>query len=117
MEGLEEPPMFAVRTDGRFDLRNQAPAGTPFVLNMRITDSRLITPGELPRFGRPTLEASYDDGSSWHPAKVTVTGENRWTAEVTHPPRPGGHVSLRVHLSDGAGTSLDQTVIRAYGLS
>ncbi|WP_083999962.1 S8 family serine peptidase [Actinomadura kijaniata] len=116
MARMEEPPLFVVRTEGDFDQDNRAPSGGRFALALRVTDGRLHSPGTPPRFGRPSVEASYDDGRTWHPAEVTTAGDNRWRAGLTHPPLPGGHVSLRVRLSDGEGTSLDQTVIRAYGL-
>ncbi|MEU5876822.1 hypothetical protein [Spirillospora sp. NPDC047279] len=38
-------------------------------------------------------------------------------ARVIHPAAHQGHVSLRLHASDGGATTVDQTVLRAYGLS
>ncbi|WP_034487325.1 S8 family serine peptidase [Actinomadura oligospora] len=114
---MEEPPMFAARVDGAFDQKNRAPAGLPFELALRITDGRLSTPASPPRLTHATVEASYDDGKTWQPAKVTATGDDRWTASLTHPSSPDGYVSLRINVSNDEGTSLKQTVIRAYGLS
>ncbi|MEV3927675.1 S8 family peptidase [Actinomadura coerulea] len=116
LEALEEAPLFAVRVQGRFDLRNSAPARAAFTLDMSLTDSRNHTPGTPPRFSAATLEASYDGGASWHPATVTAVGDNLWRAALLHPARPGGQVSLRVHLSDGAETTVAQTVLNAYAL-
>lgn len=117
LAAMEEPPLFAVRADGAFDQNNRAPAGSPFELALRITDGRIVNPGTLPRLTHATVEASYDDGKTWQTAKVTSSGDNRWTASVTHPSGPGGYVSLRIQVSDDANTSLKQTVIRAYALS
>ncbi|MBO2448049.1 S8 family serine peptidase [Actinomadura barringtoniae] len=116
MAALEEPPLFAARVDGAFDQNNRAPAGSPFALTLRITDGRVLNPGPLPHLTHATVEASYDDGATWRPAKVTATGDDRWKATLIHPAGPDGYVSLRIRLADGAGTSLKQTVIRAYGL-
>lgn len=55
---------------------------------------------------RATVEASYDDGATWRPARVRG---DRVTL-----PRGHGFVSLRVHAADRSGSSLDQTVLRAW---
>ncbi|MEV4254183.1 S8 family serine peptidase, partial [Spirillospora sp. NPDC049652] len=115
MAALEEPPMFAVRAEGAFDQKNRAPSGSPFDLALRITDGRGAA--SPPRLTHATVEASYDDGKTWQPAKVTQTGADRWKASLTHPAGSGGYVSLRIQVSNDEGTSLKQTVIRAYGLS
>ncbi|MFC5181326.1 S8 family serine peptidase [Actinomadura harenae] len=117
MAAMEEPPMFAVRTEGAFNRNNRAPAGTPFNLALRITPGPLNAPTSPPRLTHATVEASYDDGKTWQPAKVTPTGDDRWKASLTHPSNAGGYVSLRINVSNDEGTSLKQTVIRAYGLS
>lgn len=56
-----------------------------------------------------TFEVSYDEGGTWTPAR-TVHG-NRLSLE--HPAEPGS-VSLRARLTDRDGTTLVQTVDRAY---
>ncbi|RFU36431.1 hypothetical protein DZF91_38245, partial [Actinomadura logoneensis] len=117
MAALEEPPMFAVRTEGAFDQNNRAPAGAPFELGLRVTDGRRNTSAAPPRLTDATVEASYDDGKTWQPAKVTATGDDRWKVSLTHPSGAGGYVSLRIHVSNDTGTSLKQTVIRAYALN
>ncbi|MEV5573702.1 S8 family peptidase [Spirillospora sp. NPDC052269] len=117
MAAMEEPPLFAVRAEGAFDQNNRAPSGTAFELALRVTDGRLETSAAPPRLTSATVEASYDDGKTWHPAKVTPTGDDHWKASLTHPSGSGGYVSLRIQVSNGEGTSLKQTVIRAYALA
>lgn len=55
---------------------------------------------------RTTVEVSYDDGATWHPA--TVRGDR------VQLPKGHGYVSLRVHAADDAGSTLEQTVVRAW---
>jgi hypothetical protein len=62
----------------------------------------------------PTVEVSYDDGTSWAPARVVPLGE-RWIAFVQHPVG-ARFVSLRASALDADGGSVETTVIRAYHL-
>ncbi len=66
-----------------------------------------------------TVEVSFDDGRTW--TKVSRTdrlGNGKFRAKVDVPKleKTNGFVALRVHASEG-GNSVQQTVIRAYGLS
>ncbi|MFF5218340.1 S8 family serine peptidase [Micromonospora sp. NPDC000442] len=58
------------------------------------------------------VEVSFDGGRTWRKASVRAHG-TRHTATV---PAGQGAVSLRVHASDRAGNTVEQTVIDAYGL-
>ncbi|MET3421423.1 hypothetical protein BJ973_000635 [Actinoplanes tereljensis] len=58
-----------------------------------------------------TLDVSTDDGTTWTPVTAAAAGSGRFTATV--PPAPAGYLSLRIHATDPAGATLDQTVIRA----
>ncbi|MEV2242068.1 S8 family serine peptidase [Micromonospora sp. NPDC049891] len=58
------------------------------------------------------VEVSFDAGRTWRTASVRAHG-SRYTATV---PAGQGAVSLRVHASDRAGNTVEQTVIDAYGL-
>jgi hypothetical protein len=62
-----------------------------------------------------SVEVSTDDGQTWRPVRTHASGGGRWCAEVTNP--PSGYVSLRVKAATAAGATVDQTVIRAYGLA
>lgn len=63
---------------------------------------------------RPTIEVSYDDGAHWKAMPVKRRGR-QWVAELFHP-SSAEFVSLRSSARDYAGNSVEQTVIRAYGL-
>ncbi|TDC52103.1 hypothetical protein E1212_09685 [Jiangella ureilytica] len=60
------------------------------------------------------LWASYDDGVSWQPARVTRRGST-YTA-MLDPQRGAAAVGLRVEAWDGDGNRIEQTVLRALGL-
>jgi hypothetical protein len=63
------------------------------------------------------LWASFDDGASWRPVALDSQGGGRFTATIRHPANPAQpYVSLRVLASDAGGSSISQTIIRAYGL-
>ncbi|WP_433258768.1 S8 family serine peptidase [Streptosporangium sp. CA-135522] len=60
------------------------------------------------------LEMSSDDGASWHRIPVAPTPSG-WVAVVPNPTTPG-FVSLRATATDTSGTSLAQTITRAYAV-
>jgi hypothetical protein len=57
--------------------------------------------------------ASFDDGKTWHPLTLRPGAPGTWTTTVTPPPGTA-FVSLSANLTDSAGNSTRQTVIRAY---
>ncbi|MCF4120323.1 S8 family serine peptidase [Antribacter sp. KLBMP9083] len=56
---------------------------------------------------------SADDGATWHAAAVSATGDGTYTAKVAAP-KGTSHVSLKVEARDAAGSTIKQTVVRAY---
>jgi hypothetical protein len=66
------------------------------------------------RVGAPHLQVSFDDGKSWTSVEVARAAGGGWVAVFRAPQH--GYVSLRATATDDAGNSVDQTVIRAYGL-
>ena len=85
------------------DLRNSWRAGAP--MPVKFTASRQAgAPAATVRELR--AYASFDDGLNWVPVKSVV------------PPggKAGGFVSLRVVATDADGSTVDQTVLRAYRL-
>ncbi|MBM7786010.1 S8 family peptidase [Tenggerimyces flavus] len=64
---------------------------------------------------RPTVDVSFDDGTSWSRASVRPSRHGDFEVLVA-PPRKGAFVSLRVSATDRFGNRLDQSVVRAYGL-
>lgn len=102
-------PFVSLRVGGAVDLRNRAPAGEPFPV--RLTLER--ADGTRPEPAAGTLEVSYDDGGSWQPAPVQLSG-GELTALVPAPPAGTEFASLRASAEDTDGARVEQTVIHAY---
>ncbi|MEU4092656.1 S8 family serine peptidase [Streptomyces sp. NPDC026673] len=104
-------PLSAVLMSPRLDEWNRAKAGCRFDIPTLI--QRPVGAAESP-IRTFTAEVSYDEGRTWHSAKVKGSGMQR-TVTVDHPRRSsGGSVSLRTYVKDAAGNSFKQTVIKAY---
>jgi hypothetical protein len=107
----KELPLMAVRFRPELDDRNQAPAGRRFDLPFEVES---IGGAGRHLDGRPVVEVSYDDGTTWARATVTAKGASDYSARLQHP--AGGDVSLRVTVTDHAGNKVVQTIIGAYHL-
>ncbi len=95
------------------DLAQKARAGrsVPIELTVRNQDGLAA-----PRNPSMKVAVSYDDGRTWTDVKrLENLGQGRFRA-VADQPRGNGYVSLRVQAGDGTGNSVQQTVIRAFGL-
>ncbi|MET8090821.1 S8 family serine peptidase [Micromonospora sp. NPDC005220] len=126
---------YGTRTDTAWEFTSARPAGdaaTPLSLlqvDYRVPADLLGTvPGNRPHQLGLTLrqpvgvtastgtsvrvQVSFDGGVTWRNARTVGSG-TRYTATV---PAGRGTVSLRVHAADRAGNTVDQTVLKAYGL-
>jgi hypothetical protein len=104
-------PMLALRFAPALDNNNAAPAGKRFTIPMFVERNGT---SEVGRVNTPAVEVSYDDGTTWRPAKVGRDHDN-WQATVNHP-KGAQFVSLRSTLSDRDGNTQHVTIIRAYAL-
>lgn len=122
---------FSTRTDTSWTFRSQRETATlpllqvdyrtPAELNNVVTANRRATIELSARNQKGPVSArlrawvSYDDGGTWREVDVNHRGQ----AVIDHPrlDRTNGFVALRVRATDAAGNSVDQTVLRAYGLS
>ncbi|GAA4673474.1 S8 family serine peptidase [Phytohabitans rumicis] len=102
-------PLMTVRYAPALDAGYAAPAGRRFTIPVRVEHQ---AGSRAPAVTRLTVDVSYDDGATWHPAAVSGGGGN-WRATVTHP-AGGAHVSLRAVATDRAGNESTLTTIRAY---
>lgn len=57
-----------------------------------------------------TVEASYDDGKTWHAVSPRPTGTDRWQLTVAR----AASVSLRATATDKAGNTAEYSVLRGY---
>ncbi|MEU9387289.1 hypothetical protein AB0D38_42985 [Streptomyces sp. NPDC048279] len=104
-------PLYAVRMSPKLDEWNRAEAGRRLDIPVLIqrTPGAPVSPVRV-----FTTEVSFDEGKTWHPARVKGSGMER-TVTVEHPRRAaGGSVSLRVNVEDAAGNSFEETVVKGY---
>ena len=103
-------PLLGVRFAPDVDGHNGAPSGTRFTVPLHI--GRQAGSGDLEEV---TVEASFDDGGTWQPLRVTGRGDDR-KVTIDHPTGPG-FVSLRATAADADGNRVEQTIIHAYRLT
>jgi hypothetical protein len=114
--GRELLPLLQVDCQlGNLDLLNRAPNSTSYAFTLGIGHQGGITG---PRITGANAWASFDDGATWSQIGLVRLDDFRWRAVVSHPmgAASSGAVSLRVAATDADGNSIDQTVVRAYGL-
>jgi hypothetical protein len=61
------------------------------------------------------VSASFDDGATWTPIPA-ITVADRWLGLVIAP-RQATHISLRATARDLGGRQVEQTIVRAYGVT
>ncbi|TQJ21903.1 subtilisin family serine protease [Micromonospora sp. A202] len=125
---------YGTRTDTAWEFTSARPAGDAAPLSLLQVDYRVpadllgtvrgnrphqlgVTLRQPAGVAAPTgtsvrVQVSFDGGVTWRNAPTRGSG-TRYTATV---PAGRGTVSLRVHASDRAGNTVDQTVLQAYGL-
>jgi hypothetical protein len=104
---LSVSSLLAVRVSGPFSLHDSAPAGQAVPLRLAVESGS----GQVTTL---RLAVSYDDGTTWHSARLTRAG-GHWTASAGSP-KGASFVSLRISAADSAGDSVTSTMIRAYAL-
>nr|BFE53985.1 S8 family serine peptidase [Saccharothrix mutabilis subsp. capreolus] len=105
-------PLLAARFTPDLDNTNAAKAGRPFTIPLHVQRNGTTDTG---RVNTPTVEVSYDDGTTWHRAPVT-RNHAQWQAIAFHP-ADAKFVSLRSKVTDPDGNAQHQTIIRAYALN
>ncbi|MEV7187381.1 S8 family serine peptidase [Kitasatospora sp. NPDC093102] len=63
-----------------------------------------------------SVRVSFDDGATWRDAPVT-SGDGGYRVTVDPPPGAGGFVSLKATARAADGSTVEQTVLRAYRLT
>jgi subtilisin family serine protease len=104
-------PVMAIRFGPTLDEDNATRAGRPFLLPVSV-QRQAGTPAAKVR--DLDLDVSYDDGATWKPVKLVQAGDG-WLALLNHPAQPG-FVSLRAAATDSGGSSVQETILRAYRL-
>ncbi|GLZ29467.1 serine protease [Lentzea sp. NBRC 105346] len=97
---------------GTFDDYNRAPACGVFPLKISVTPQKGSVNAAAVK--KVTAEMSTDDGATWRAMPVIGKG-SAWHAFAVHERQE--FVSLRIKAVDAAGNEVEQTTIRAYGLT
>jgi hypothetical protein len=111
--GSEAVPLLLVDYELEdLDLLNRAPRGH-YEIGLRVhrQQGAAASPVDVVQ-----AWASFDDGTGWQPLRVRGSGGS-YTASLVNPSSATtDFVSLRVAASDRGGSSIEQTIQRAYGL-
>ncbi|MEV4813288.1 S8 family peptidase [Micromonospora avicenniae] len=79
-----------------------------------VTALHLPTATEASAIRTVTVDLSYDDGATWHHAKLQRSGDG-WRTRLDAPHK-ARFVTLRATARDARGNSVDQSITRAFGL-
>jgi hypothetical protein len=91
-------------------LNGSAPPGSQMI---SLSVGHLQLAGSAPITGA-SAQVSFDDGRIWQGAAATASGGGNFQISFNAP--PGVDVSLRVSATDAGGSSIHETVLRAYGV-
>ncbi|MGH3375666.1 MAG: hypothetical protein ACRDP6_13080 [Actinoallomurus sp.] len=66
----------------------------------------------------PSVQVSFDGGTTWTAATVARQSGGKFTVSYTNPAAAStdGYAALRVSAHDDAGSQIDQTILRAYAI-
>ncbi|MFG2428593.1 S8 family peptidase [Streptomyces sp. NPDC048590] len=105
-------PLILPRYEVPVDTKNRALMVRAFPIGLKAVGQ----PGYDPELTSYAAEVSYDDGAHWVEAPVARLA-GTFTAFVDNTRAGhGGHVDLRVHATAADGSSVTQTVTRAYAV-
>ncbi|MEU4681388.1 hypothetical protein [Micromonospora sp. NPDC023737] len=82
--------------------------------DLTVTALHLPTATEASAIRTVTVDLSYDDGVTWHHAKLKRGGDG-WRTRIDAP-HNARFVTLRATARDARGNSVDQSTTRAFGL-
>jgi subtilisin family serine protease len=105
----ERLPLTAVRFTPDLDVNHTAKAGRPLALPISLDRQQGAAKASTRSL---TVEASFDDGKTWHRLVAVRTGEK--AVALIQNPKGTGYVSLRASAADSAGNTVKQTIIHAY---
>ncbi|GIG70955.1 S8 family peptidase [Phytomonospora endophytica] len=111
VDGVGALPMLVPGYDLDVDLFNKAPA----VAGYRVGFGAEGQPGYEPGALSARAWASFDEGVTWVEVPVAADGGG-FSATVDNTAAASGYVSLKVALTAADGTSVEQTIVRAYGV-
>ncbi|NES14896.1 MULTISPECIES: S8 family serine peptidase [Micromonospora] len=111
-DGLHALPLLVPSYDIAVDERNLTPATADFKVGFGAAGQRDYDAG---RIVSARMWASFDSGTTWSQVPVAQSGAG-FTATVDQSGQAGRDASLRVELTDEHGSTVEQTLIKAYGV-
>ncbi|MFF9688349.1 S8 family serine peptidase [Streptomyces sp. NPDC014623] len=106
-------PLLQPAYDVDTDLAGDAEAGKQVEVGIEVGTQAWLD-GAV-KAARASLSVSYDEGRTWSAAQLRKGSPGEWTAKFRTPKRAGS-VSLRARAEGPGGLTVDQEVIRAFGL-
>ncbi len=91
-------------------------AGGPATVDVSVSHQRGATATPITSF---TAQVSYDDGQTWQDVSPTDEGNGVYRLHYPQPAlsQTNGFAALRIQAADDAGSSIAQTITRAYPLA
>jgi hypothetical protein len=95
------------------DAHNRAPAGHGLTGTVTVTRQ----PGSSGAAASTlSLQVSYDNGRTWHPATVSHSAAGTWSVRLPAGGTAGGHASLRATARSASGDTVSERITSAYAL-
>ncbi|MFE7394243.1 S8 family serine peptidase [Streptomyces sp. NPDC057582] len=108
--GEEDLALLWPRYNLNLDAQNTTQGGNTYHFDLAF----VLQNGATPNIDGVEVEASADDGATWHPAKVKSKSNGSYQVSVSNP--ASGYVSLRVKAQDTNGSKIEQTLMKAYAV-
>jgi hypothetical protein len=106
-------PLLQARVDLPVSLTGTVPSGTSSG-RLAVAPIQGATPA---RVSFATFALSADDGRTWHAVPVHALAQGRFSLRLENPSRwAGRRISIRIRAGTVDGSTLDETVLRAYAV-
>jgi hypothetical protein len=110
--GRQQMPLLWMLIRPNLNERGQALRGATVLIPLSVHQLGTFA---SPDVSAVTVQASFDDGASWQEMSVNRDGKN-WAVEMKHP-KQGDYVSLRMSAQGTGNNRVEETIMRAYGLT
>lgn len=107
-------PLLQLDYDVKTDLAGDVKAGKTTEVGLSSTTQEWLD-GAV-KATKASLSVSYDDGETWSAVQLKKDSVGSWTARFKTPKKGATAVSFKAHAEAGDGFTVDQEIIRAFGL-
>ncbi|WLQ39753.1 S8 family serine peptidase [Streptomyces laculatispora] len=112
--GQADIPLLQLDYDVKTDLAGDVKAGKTTEIGLSSATQEWLDGAVKAK--KASLSVSYDDGESWSAVQLKKDSAGSWTARFKTPKKGATAVSLKAHAEAGDGFTVDQEIIRAFGL-